>query len=144
MVNVRSHVDLCLKVNLAFHLVGRYLLHEHVLAASSRNELGIVILEVLGGVMRTGAHMCRYGVPQMIGQGPMLLKMPPGFLMNALVVASHLSKWCQGERAHVKLECKKRTRQAQLYAEHLRHASCRSPMGAGAVGCICAMPGRGD
>ena len=125
MIHVRSHLNVCFEVCKAQRHAGRYILHEHAFAATSRQEPGTMVLANIARVIRTNAHMCRYGMTKMTEQGPRFVKKPAGFPTNSPTIASHLDGECQGDRAHVTLHGKTRTQHARIYPEQLCRAICQ-------------------
>lgn len=84
----------------------------------------MMVLANIEGVIRTKAHLCRYGVTQTTDDGPKFAKQATGLLTDSLSTAGRLSKCCVGVRERVVLQGNKRTQQAQIYPLTLCRAIC--------------------
>ena len=100
-------------------------MHEHPLTATSWREPGVINLAGENGVIKTKAHMCRFGMTQNIEQATRCLKKPIGFLTNSFCVAEELNLTCNESHEHITLEAKPRTMQAPIYLPALCRAICR-------------------
>ena len=78
---IMVHMTFRLKVYKLQHHEERHLLHEHLLSTTSRRETGMINLAGIKAMIKTNAHMCRFGMAQMTDQGPRPIRKPIGFLI---------------------------------------------------------------
>ena len=120
----RVHLNFCVKMYQIQHDAGRYFLHEHPTSATSWKEPGVMRLANMRGVMKTKAHMCRFGMTQSDKNGKALVLKPASFLTNSVCLANALNLTCTGEHRHIRLEGQ-RVKVAQVYPEELCRATCK-------------------
>ena len=64
------HSNVCTKFHAIRHKSERHIFHEDPQSASSWEELGMMVLAGVEGVIRTKAHICRHGVTQISDDVP--------------------------------------------------------------------------
>lgn len=109
------------------HHAGRYVLHRHfVVVTRWKASIGVMVLENLEGVIRTQAHMCRYGVIGFTDEGYIFVRKCIGSSTHSPSIASQPNLERIRDYVHIKLEGRIRTRQIQIYPEELSKALCKS------------------
>ena len=81
-------------------------------------------LASMRGVMQTQAHICRFGMKQEDENGEASVLKPTGFFTNSVCLVDEFDLTCTGGHRRITLHGG-RTKQAQVYPDDLRRATCR-------------------
>lgn len=118
MQPAREHFNFCIKFYKAQHVAVRCLLHGHFLAATSRQEFGVMNLMGLLGAIKTQRAYVQ------IWHDRILTSQLKGFVPNSPCIGHELNKICQGERRHVILQRAATTKNAQVHSKDLSTRIC--------------------
>ena len=122
-----KHLEFCCKIN-AFQIAAdKYLIHEHLLTATSWATECMAKLREYPAVYTTEAQMCAYGMKSKDKHGLGYAKKPTRFLTNSVVSARALSQRCPGNHRHVHL-IEGRARAAAVYLQELCRTICRATL----------------
>ena len=123
--DARMHLEFSLQIYKKQHQAGRSFLHEHPFSAISWKAQVTMSLASVDGVIKTKAHMCRYGMTQQTKDGWQHVKKPTGFLTNSHFIAEELNLLCNERHEPAVFQISDKTRAAQIYPKELCMAICR-------------------
>ena len=124
----KIHLEFCTKVYAMQLHHGRYVLHEHLAAATSWSEGCIRRIPSNDGVIRVSTDQCQYGLVTHDGSGVGAVRQATGFMTNAPCIVDKFRRKCLNilskmRHKHITLEGN-RTKATQVYFDGLCRAIC--------------------
>ena len=117
MSEALADLELCISMCRAQQKAGRYFLFEHPGYATSWRTPGLDALRYEDFVFESLLHMCQYNMCSCKDGVEGLVYKPTRILTNSQAIAEKMSKKCQGDHDHIKLEGGNRCAKASKWSK---------------------------